>query len=60
MIVHLHGNILDGQFADFLLNIGNGLMQFHPITGLTKIRETFCNTALSVEEFKSKGFRNIR
>lgn len=60
MRVHLHGNTLDGQFADHLLNVGNGLIPLHPVTGLFKLGETFCNTVVSVEELKAKVFPNIR
>lgn len=60
MSVYLHGNILDDEFAHNLLNNGNRLIPLHQVTGLSKIRKSFCSTIVYIEELLAKVLANIR
>jgi hypothetical protein len=60
MRVHLQGDVAASQFAEQLLNIGDGKITVDPISGLITIPSNFCNIVDSIETLKIKVFPNIR
>jgi len=60
MRVHLQSDAAASQFAEQLLNIGDGKIIVDPISGLITIPSNFCNIVDSIETLKIKVFPNIR
>jgi ATP-dependent DNA helicase PIF1 len=60
MRVHLQGDVAAGQFAEQLLNIGDGKITADLISGLITIPNNFCNIVDSIEALKTKVFPDIR
>ena len=60
MRVHLQGDVAAGQFAQQLLNLGDGKIAADPANGLISFPNDFCNIVDSMETLKTKVFPDIR
>ncbi|CAF1454121.1 unnamed protein product [Rotaria sp. Silwood1] len=60
MRVHLQGDVAAGQFAQQLLNLGDGKIVADPTNGLITIPNNFCNIVDSIETLKTSVFPDIR